>query len=628
MEKLEVLNRYFGYSAFRAGQEALIDAVLSGGDAFGIMPTGAGKSICYQVPAMLLDGLTLVISPLISLMQDQVTALVQAGIPAAYINSALSPAQLQEALRRMEAGRYRLVYVSPERLATARFQELCARLPIRFVAVDEAHCISQWGQDFRPDYLRIPAFIAALRERPIIGAYTATATERVKEDIEQRLGLRRPTRITTGFDRPNLFFAVEKPKNKNEALLRLLAERRGSSGIIYCATRKKVEAVCRLLRENGYTAGMYHAGLEKDARVSAQNDFLCDRLQIMTATNAFGMGIDKSNVAFVIHYNMPKSLEAYYQEAGRAGRDGSAADCVLLYSPGDVSTQRYLINHSEPNPALSPEEQDAAYRQDLLRLEQMKQYATGGRCLRTTMLRYFGETVETPCGHCSVCRKTSQAEDNAVRRRQKNAETADPKLFEALRRLRAELAKEQRCAAFMIFSDATLRDMCGKRPTTLQKFLEVSGVGESKAKKYGAAFLACIAEHGPEVSARKRRANSADLSPFRLPPEERERFAFSDEPIGIAMITRKINELIDRDAMQGLKCSAITAFLLRQGLLAETEQGDGKRARMPTKTGRVLGIRTEQRTGANGAYTAVLYGRAAQRYILDHLDEITSVEKP
>lgn len=622
MNKLEVLSRYFGYSEFRAGQEPLIDAILSGSDALGVMPTGAGKSLCYQIPAMLLDGITLVISPLISLMQDQVMALVQSGVPAAYINTALSPAQLQEALRRMEDGRYRLVYVSPERLSTTRFQDVCARLPIRFVAVDEAHCISQWGQDFRPDYLRIPAFISSLRQRPIIGAYTATATERVKEDIERSLGLRDPMRITTGFDRPNLFFAVQKPKNKNDALLALLEQHAGQSGIVYCATRKKVEAVCTLLRENGYAAGMYHAGLGKDVRTAAQNDFLHDRIQIIAATNAFGMGIDKSNVSFVIHYNMPKSLEAYYQEAGRAGRDGSAADCVLLYSPGDVSTQRYLINHSEPNPALSPEEQDMAFKQDQLRLEQMKQYATGGRCLRNAILRYFGETVDAPCGHCSVCQNPSQESDVRIRRRQKNSDVDDPALFEKLRKLRAETASEQRIAAFMVFSDATLRDMCAKRPTTPAAFLEVSGVGEKKARQYGEAFLACIRNHLAPPEKPRKKTDAADLLPFSLTQAEREQFAFSDEPIGIAAITRALNALIDPGVMQTLKCTSITDYLVQQGVLVVSESDDGKTLKLPTPRGHILGIRTERREGRDGPYTAVLYGRAAQRFILYQLDEI------
>ncbi|MBQ3262921.1 MAG: RecQ family ATP-dependent DNA helicase [Oscillospiraceae bacterium] len=503
MEKQKVLSRYFGYDAFRPGQEALIDAVLAGRDALGVMPTGAGKSLCYQIPALMLTGITLVISPLISLMQDQVTALVQAGVPAAYLNSSLSPAQFREALRRLEAGRYKLVYVAPERLALPGFQELCAKLPITFVAVDEAHCISQWGQDFRPDYLRIPAFLAALPTRPVLGAYTATATAQVKGDIIAALDLRDPVMAATGFDRPNLFFAVRKPKSKNRALLQEIEKHPNQSGIVYCATRKKVEAVCELLRSEGYAAGMYHAGMEKEARTQAQEDFLHDRVQIMAATNAFGMGIDKSNVSFVIHYNMPASVEAYYQEAGRAGRDGEAADCVLLYSPGDVMTQRYLIEHSEPNPNLTEDEQEQVRQMDEQRLNQMRNYALDHGCLRSHLLRYFGEKRYDRCGHCSNCLGLPREDDEGTiklakkeLRAKRNEDVEDPALFEALRQLRLSIAREQNLKPFMVFSDATLRSMCEVRPTTMGEFLAVSGVGETKAKRYGEAFLACIRECG------------------------------------------------------------------------------------------------------------------------------------
>lgn len=595
MNKYEVLNEYFGYRSFRPGQEALIDAVLARRDVLGVMPTGAGKSLCYQVPALAQDGITLVISPLISLMRDQVMALVQTGAPAAYLNSSLSAAQFQEALRRMAQGRYKLVYVAPERLALPQFQELCSRLPIRFVAVDEAHCISQWGQDFRPDYLRIPEFLDALPERPVVGAYTATATALVKSDIESSLRLRDPLTLTTGFDRPNLYFAVEQPKNKNDALLKVLRGQTGRSGIVYCATRKKVEAVCEMLQEHGYAAGMYHAGLSAEKRSRNQEDFLYDRITVMVATNAFGMGIDKSNVSFVIHYNLPKSVEAYYQEAGRAGRDGSAAQCVLLYGTKDVTTQRFLIENGEPNPNLSPAQQAEAREQDYVRLAQMKAYAVDGGCLRNYLLRYFGEHPAQPCGNCSNCLSdfeeiniTADAqqilacilssgqrfgaaliakilhgdEDARIRsyglhrlatygtlcrlplteirrrirtlldqgfliesddyhvltleesaweiqqgervvlmrverrkeakkseRRKTPAEAADPVLFERLRQVRMELAKQEGCAAFIICSDATLRDMCDKRPRTMSELLEVSGVGQVKARRYGQAFL-------------------------------------------------------------------------------------------------------------------------------------------
>ncbi len=498
MEKREVLSRYFGYDAFRPGQEELIDAVLLGRDAFGVMPTGAGKSLCYQIPALLTEGITLVISPLISLMQDQVTALVQAGAPAAYLNSSLSPAQFREALRRLEAGRYKLVYVAPERLALPGFQDLCARLPIAFVAVDEAHCISQWGQDFRPDYLRIPEFLAALPKRPVLGAYTATATAQVKRDIVNALGLRDPVTAATGFDRPNLYFAVRQPKNKNRALLQEIERHPRESGIIYCATRKKVEAVCQLLREEGYAAGMYHAGLDKAERTRSQEDFLHDRVQIMAATNAFGMGIDKPDVRYVIHYNMPASVEAYYQEAGRAGRDGAEADCILLYNPGDVMTQRYLIEHSEPNPNLTADEQDAVRRLDRNRLYQMRAYALEDGCLRNHLLRYFGERRSGRCGHCSVClglpREDAAAVVKKALRAKRNEDVEVPALFEALRQLRLAVARERNLKPYMVFSDATLRSMCEVRPTTMDEFLTVSGVGAKKAALYGDTFLACIRE--------------------------------------------------------------------------------------------------------------------------------------
>jgi ATP-dependent DNA helicase RecQ len=406
-DKYSILPQYFGYTGFREGQETLIDGILAGRDVLGVMPTGAGKSLCYQVPALMLEGITLVISPLISLMQDQVLSLVQAGVPAAYINGSLSRRQFFEVLRRMEAGRYKLVYVAPERLSLLPFQELCQRLPIAFVAVDEAHCISQWGQDFRPDYLKIADFLRSLTRRPVLGAFTATATERVKADIIQALDLHAPLTLTTGFDRPNLFFAVRAPQDKRLALLQELDKQHDRSGIIYCSTRKNTETVCAMLQEAGYDATMYHAGLDPAVRAANQEDFLYDRKPIMVATNAFGMGIDKSNVSFVIHYNIPKSVEAYYQEAGRAGRDGEPADCVLLYSPQDVTTQQFLIEHSEPNPDRTEAEQAQAKRLDYARLAQMKGYAMTSGCLRAYILRYFGETPRPRCNYCSNCLENS-----------------------------------------------------------------------------------------------------------------------------------------------------------------------------------------------------------------------------
>ena len=600
-EKFEVLRRYFGYTAFRTGQETIVDALISGRDALCVMPTGAGKSICYQVPALLLPGVTLVISPLISLMQDQVEALTQAGLRAAYLNSTLTPAQYARALQNAESGAYKIIYAAPERLSTEGFRAVCARLKISLVAVDEAHCVSQWGQDFRPDYLRIAEFVASLSERPVVGAFTATATKAVRADMAALLELREPVRVTTGFDRPNLYFGVQAPHSKQLALLALLEERREKCGIVYCATRKAVEEVEALLRDKGFAATRYHAGLSEDERRRNQEDFVFDRRSVMVATNAFGMGIDKSNVAFVIHYNMPKNLESYYQEAGRAGRDGSPADCILLYSPRDVRTCEFLIEHGRDD---DREELDEATKQTLLardreRLRQMAFYATTTDCLRRFLLKYFGEQAPLSCGNCSNCLtnfelvdatleaqkivscvyrlhqrgravgKSAVADilhgaendrirqndfaslstygimkDNSMkqirdlldrlleegylvstggdypvvklcpksddiirkrlpfavklpraRRKKEGREIIQGSLYEALRALRAEIAAREKAPAYVIFSNATLQDMCSRQPITEGELLEVSGVGRAKADKYGEAFLACIKKH-------------------------------------------------------------------------------------------------------------------------------------
>ena len=395
MGKFTGLKQYFGHDAFRPGQEALVDAALSGRDVLGIMPTGGGKSLCYQVPALLLPGVALVISPLISLMKDQVAALAAAGVSAAFLNSSQDLEESRQVWGAVRRGACRLLYVAPERLENQRFAELMASQDIRLVAVDEAHCISQWGQDFRPSYLKIADFVSALPRRPVVAAFTATATARVQEDIALRLGLRDPVRVVTGFDRPNLFFDVQRPgRRKLQALLALLEGRRGKSGIIYCATRSKVERVCEALEAQGFSATRYHAGLEEAERRSNQDDFQYDRRQIMVATNAFGMGIDKSNVSFVIHYNMPKNLESYYQEAGRGGRDGEPADCILLYSDGDVATAKVLLSRDGQGP--DP--------QELERLGAMVDYCKTAECLRGRILAYFGQPHPDRCGNCGSCR--------------------------------------------------------------------------------------------------------------------------------------------------------------------------------------------------------------------------------
>lgn len=600
-EKLAVLKEYFGHSEFRQGQEKIVDCLLSGKDALCIMPTGAGKSICYQIPALVFDGVTLVISPLISLMKDQVTSLVQSGISAAYINSSLTQPQYFRVLENAASGKYKIIYVAPERLMVPEFTELCYKIKISMVAVDEAHCVSQWGQDFRPSYLKIVEFIEALPCRPVIGAFTATATKEVKEDILKILKLNKPLVVTTGFNRSNLFFSVMKPKNKDTTLIDLIKERSEKSGIVYCSTRKAVEEVCELINQNSFSATRYHAGLSENERKENQEDFVFDRKQIMVATNAFGMGIDKSNVSYVIHYNMPKNIESYYQEAGRAGRDGSQADCILLYSPQDVFTNRFLIEKSEDNPELTEEEQYMVREKDFERLKQMTLYCTTNDCLRKFILKYFGDKTENYCGKCSNCLtqfetiditvdtqkilsciiKTGQRygkkmicdvlrgsknerllrfkldnqstygimKDSSEKRirniiehleqigfifseggeypvlkvsatsygvlkgksplsmkipkeQKKEPKPAvkaadinaviDKDLLDELKQLRRKLAIEKNVPAYIIFSDATLTDMCKKLPITSEEFLTVSGVGKTKLAQYGEIFLDTI----------------------------------------------------------------------------------------------------------------------------------------
>ena len=411
MEKIELLQRYFGYGQFRPGQEELVDGILTGRDVFGIMPTGGGKSICYQLPGLMLPGVTLVISPLISLMHDQVMALKAAGIPGAYINSSLTFPQLRAVYRNMLLGMYKIIYVAPERLESEGFLEAVMQMNVSMVAVDEAHCISQWGQDFRPSYLRIVEFIKKLPRRPVIAAFTATATEKVREDVKRILGLRSPVEVVTGFDRPNLYFEVLHPELKEAELLKLLEKRKRKSGIVYCATRKSVEHICEYLTERGFAATRYHAGLEERERMANQDAFLYDEKTVMVATNAFGMGIDKSNVNFVIHYNMPKSLEAYYQEAGRAGRDGSNADCILLYGSRAVQTARFFIENGSENEDLTDDQRELIKKQDYERLEAMVTYCKTRTCLRGWILEYFGQKHPENCGACGSCAREYEKKD-------------------------------------------------------------------------------------------------------------------------------------------------------------------------------------------------------------------------
>jgi ATP-dependent DNA helicase RecQ len=607
MDPLDILKQYFGYPAFKEGQQALIERILSGIDVLGIMPTGAGKSICYQIPALMMEGITLVISPLISLMQDQVSALTQNGIQAAFINSTLSQAQNRHVISGIEKGAYKIIYVAPERLDAEDFVTVLTYPQIRvsMVTVDEAHCVSHWGHDFRPSYLKILEFVKKLPSQPVISAFTATATHNVKDDIIAMLGLNQPYTLTTGFDRQNLYFEVRHTDKKSFELLKYVRSRPDQNGIVYCSTRKTVEMVCQELLDAGFLATRYHAGLDEKERNQNQDDFLYDRKQIMVATNAFGMGIDKSNVSYVIHYNMPKNIESYYQEAGRAGRDGAPSQCVLFYHGQDVRTNRYLIEHFQGIGERLPEEiLQAKKEHDLDLLKRMTYYCTTTDCLRAYILRYFGEKPSQYCGNCSNCLTHYETIDISleaqkilscvyrIQQRGRNfgktmlvnilrgsgsekikqfkmdelstygimseisahrihtmvdfliehdyltmtgdpypvvtlsrqsqdilkhrqliemklpKETAvkktsradastfvDAQLLSKLKALRSQLARDAHVPAYVVFSDASLIDMCAKRPQTETAFMTISGVGKAKLQKYAQPFMQIIREH-------------------------------------------------------------------------------------------------------------------------------------
>ncbi len=407
MTPREILKKYFGYDGFRAGQEEIISQIQAKNDVLAVMPTGAGKSLCYQIPALLFPGLTIVISPLISLMKDQVDALQEYGISCAFLNSSLGETEYRAVMRAAAYGQFKLLYIAPERLEAPGFSQMVQTLPVSMVAVDEAHCVSQWGHDFRPSYVKIAEMVSYFPDRPIIAAFTATATEQVREDIIKLLGLHKPYITVSSFDRPNLFFGVERPQKRMDAMLQVLQRHQKEPGIIYCSTRKTTEQVCQVLRGKGFSASFYHGGLSASKRDEAQEDFVYDRIQIMVATNAFGMGIDKPNVRFVLHYNMPKNMESYYQEAGRAGRDGDPAECILFFGQQDILTNKMLIENGSEQP------EPSAYR----KLDQMKDYCHIDRCLRGFILEYFGQTpefAEGNCHNCSNCNSTAQITDITI----------------------------------------------------------------------------------------------------------------------------------------------------------------------------------------------------------------------
>ncbi len=750
MDKYEVLRKYFGYPDFREGQEILIDSILSGQDVLGIMPTGAGKSICYQVPALLLSGITLVISPLISLMKDQVQALNQAGIHAAYINSSLSESQISKALRLASAGQYKMIYVAPERLETYEFLQFALRAEIAMVTVDEAHCISQWGQDFRPSYLKIVQFIRQLWKRPVLSAFTATATEKVKDDIVCVLGLNRPQVLVTGFDRKNLYFAVETPRKKDDYVMAYVQEHREESGIIYCATRKNADQVCEHLKAQGIAATKYHAGLGGEERRQNQEAFIYDQSLVMVATNAFGMGIDKSNVRYVIHYNMPQSLENYYQEAGRAGRDGERAECILLYHAQDVAVNRYLIENKAPDPERTREEIAQIRERDEERLQVMTYYCMTTNCLREYILRYFGEKIHMRCENCSSCNreyeevdvtqaaqkiiacildfhqrygmnvisgtlaganraklrdygafehetyaslremseqqikqiihqmladgllwvtndkyallKVSQEADEVrrgVRRviwKQVKAETQKAaggntssrkmrksdilnskglELFERLRILRTEIAREESLPPYIIFSDKTLVDMCVKAPLEKQEMMQVNGVGENKYARFGERFLAAVRDYTGGVREKYYFGDAGELAAqasaaqegrqkavhrkrkvdFYLTSEQAAQFPYAEKYLA-AEIGERLNQLRDPETAKKTSGAELLRKLQAMGYAGQTYQ-DGMRRRYVTEKGKAAGLFIGPRISKKGTeYEDIYFNPQAQQMIV------------
>lgn len=658
MNLQETLKHYFGYDSLRAGQQELIEGTLDGRDVLGIMPTGAGKSLCYQLPALMLGAeegrVTLVISPLISLMADQVKALNQAGVHAAYINSTLTENQIRLALEYARQGRYTLVYVTPERLGTAQFLEFACNADIAMVTVDEAHCISQWGQDFRPSYLEIARFIDRLPSRPVVSAFTATATDMVRQDIIRNLELESPVTVVTGFDRPNLFFKVVNRKGGREtdnSILNYVKRHEDESGIIYCATKKNVEKVHELLLANGVSAGRYHAGLSLEERKRNQEDFTYDRIKVMVATNAFGMGIDKSNVRYVLHYNMPQSLEYYYQEAGRAGRDGEEAECVLFFSKQDIMINKRLLDHkvSAANAAVDDSELRA---NDQRKLNQMIRYCETDQCLRKYILRYFGDESPCTCDKCSNCVVIEEEMEETYitdkRSVKKLAVTGDltengKALFELLRTGRMELAREQSVPPFIICSDKTLKDMCAKLPRNSADMETVYGMGAQKIQNYGAVFAEIIdgfcrqhtddemlvsglqsddsAPDGAESVTTIKKSSPVRKRDFYVEPDRLDEVELTDI-CKVSDLANSINALNQGSGMKKITAAFINDILLRNGYIEEFTLDDGTKTKRVTQKGLEAGIQEEERRAKYGRkFYALTHTRESQRVMIDLLKE-------
>lgn len=653
----QTLKQYFGYDSLRTGQEELINGILSGHDVLGIMPTGAGKSLCYQLPALMLKGITLVISPLISLMSDQVKALNQAGVHAAYINSSLTENQIRMALSYASQGRYKIIYVAPERLNTPRFLDFACNADISMLTVDEAHCISQWGQDFRPSYLEIVGFLTRLPRRPIVSAFTATATERVKNDIVASLGLNNPVTMVTGFDRPNLFFRVVTRKGgsqKDNSIINYVKKHEDESGIIYCATKKNVDKLYTLLNEQGISAGRYHAGLSNDERKQNQEDFTYDRIRVMVATNAFGMGIDKSNVRYVLHYNMPQSLEYYYQEAGRAGRDGEEAECVLFFSKQDIMINKFLLQNKASAGDVASDMQKTA--NDQRKLQQMINYCETDKCLREFILSYFGDTTPCICNKCSNCVVVEDEEEETYvetgKKRKKAAQLAGlnelgAALFEKLRSVRTELAAEKSVPPYIICTDKTLKDMCAKLPRDKEQLADVYGMGEQKIQNYGEAFVTAVnsfvadnqnlsgstsGERPQTVLSDEEAAETGSTRkkklPFYIEPQRLDEVELTDK-CRLTELTNKINELCPADKEhKKLAASFINELLIAEGYLEEVTEGENKIKRV-TEKGRSVGIDEEERKAKfGGSYYAITHSKQSQQVIIEMLKKHYGSIKP